>query len=269
MFTRKKHFSSRLKFSPSSFGQIISRLKEAGFSEISVKIPREYNKFGKIEFSPQEFINLNYNFVSQILTAKNASDTIKILFINNSDSKAIFDDTVFPSSNSEFSKYYVETKDPMRIVGLLDFVGSLLKENSLRSSSVANLQRVLILVASTYLFFSSFILIDLAEKGSGIFSSIFYSNTYVLSFLFVIFLLYIFFYTITPGGLYLNKFEHPIISFTKRIFIGDLKDNLIISSLIRITKILFTGFIVNILWYFFGDIIINALKFLPSLLNID
>lgn len=267
MFTRKKNFSNRLKFTKNSLEQIIKKLKEGGFTEFSIKIPKSYTIFKKNEFTTDEFISLNYNFVSQILLAKSSTDTIKILFTNNTNSKANFDDTIFPSSTSELSKYYIESKDPVRIVGLIDFIDTLLEENSVRGPFMARFQNYLIFFSSIYLLL--FVSIFLSFFDKNIYSPwlIFQNNILILSFIFIFSIFYIFFHIINPGGLYLNKFEHPIVSFAKRIFMGDFKDNLIISFLVFVAKLIFAGFFVNILWAFFGDTLINAIKFLPSLIN--
>ena len=150
MFNRKKYFPSRLLFSKASIEEIVKQLQDAGFQDITFKIPNEYKKFDKFEFSAREFIDLSYNFVSQILIAKNGAETIKILFINNSSSQAVFNDTTFPSSNSEHTKFSITTNDPVRIIGLIDFLEILLESNSLRKSFSANFQERLLFV--TYFF---------------------------------------------------------------------------------------------------------------------
>lgn len=260
MFTRKIHFSSRLKFDKKSLNQIVDGFKCASFNEITIKIPNEYSTFDKKEFTYEEFINLNYNFTSQILIAKNENETIKILFINNSNSEANFLDITFPSSNSELSKYYIEVTDPTRIIGIKDFLDFLLKESSLRSYSVAKMQTFLMLVTSLYIGFFPIFAMNLKPMFNLQNSSYVHFKDNILWFLVSLFisLSYIFFYKINPGGLYLNKFEHPIISFTKRIFIGDLKDNLIISFITWIIKLIFGGIIVNILWEILKDYFTNV-----------
>lgn len=264
MFNRKKYFSKRLLFNKASIVEIINQLKKAGYHDIIFKIPQEYVKFDKFEFSEQEFVDFNYNFVALIMIAKNTNETLKILFVNNSSSKTNFLDLTFPSSNSEHTKFYIETNDPARIIGLIDFLDFLLKTNSLRGPYLSFFQSGLFLSASLFVLVTVSSFTVIFDHDTSLLTSFFYKNSLLLSFITLLSLIYIFYYTITPGGLYINKFEHPFISFSKRIFIGDLKDNLIISFFLFISKLLLGGFLVNILWSFFGQTVIEALKFLYS-----
>lgn len=269
MFTREKHFPKRLKFDLKSFNYIVEKLKEAGFDEITIKIPKEYTKFKKFEYSAEEFIKLNYNFVSQILVAKNEESSIKILFINNSSSKANFHDTIFPSSNSEYSKYNIVTKDPIKIVGLIDFIDHILYESSVRSLFISKFQSFLLFFVFLSYFFGCFLFLDIFyEDSSGFFLNTLKDSPLFISFSFIFSIVYIFYYTVTPGGLYVNKFEHPLMSFTKRIFIGDFKDNLIVNFFLTIFKLTLMGIFIQIVWHFLGDIIIDAVNFIIIFLKL-
>jgi len=257
MFSRKSDFSGRLLFDRKSFIEIIEKFKTAGFSDIVIVIPNEYKAFKKKTFTVEEFVNLNYNFLAQILIAKNNdNETIKILFINNSNFEASFNDTSFPSISSESSKFFVYTNDPVRLPGLIDFIKSLLRESSLRGPILSKIQNYLLFIAYFYIGIVGFAILNptvknLINNQIGLFST-----------LFIFCLLYIFSLNIKPGGLYINKFEHPFVSFTKRIFSCDFKNNPIINSLISIIKFVLAGLFLQIIWGLLGEWIMNTIKFL-------
>jgi hypothetical protein len=267
MFSRKESFSNRLFFNKSSFSIIIKQLELGGFNNISVKVPLDYKNFDKHEFSIDEFLSLEYNFIAQILIAKSATDTLKILFVNNSGPQTKFKDKTFPSSHSELSKFYVQSNDPVRILGLADFIKTTLKDASIRSSSVAYWHSFLMSVAVGYFFLFSILFIDIFNSDPGPFRPFFLDNILLLSFLLLISVAFIFFYVVSPVGLYLNKFEHPLLSFAKRIFAGDWKNNPIVNFFILIGKLLLAGLFVNVVWYFTQDVIINAVNFLLTLIK--
>ena len=267
MFSRKESFSNRLFFNKSSFEKIVKQLNLGGFDDLSVKIPLDYNKFDKHEFSVNEFLNLEYNFIAQILVAKNESETLKILFVNNSGPKTSFKDKIFPSSHSELSKFYVQSADPVRILGLIDFIRTTLEDTSIRSITVARWHNFLMGLAMGYFFLFSILFIDIFDSEPDPFIPFFLDNILLFSFLLLLSVAFIFFYVVSPVGLYLNKFEHPLLSFTKRIFAGDWKNNPIVNFLVLICKLSVAGLFVNVIWFFTQDVIINAIRFLPTLIK--
>ncbi len=269
IFTRKNSFSDRLKFDGGSFNEIIRLLKSAGFTKITIKIPEGYKNFKKKVFSPNEFIAQSYNFTAQILVAQKDEyqEVIKILFVNNQNSITSFNDQIFPSSHSVSSKYHIETSDPVRLIGLDDFVKSLLEQNSIRSISISKLQRFLQIFSTLYLMGWMFFAVSLLSSGKG-FSVPFFSSFVYGDIISIVLLLasvvYLFFDMIYPGGLYVAPFEHPSMSFVRRIFVGDLKNNLILAFLIWIVKVALIGIVLslvyNVIWALVGEKILKVIS---------
>ncbi len=270
MFSRRKTFSSRLIFDRKAFNEIIHLLELADFSNISVKIPDGYKIFRKKNFTPSEFIALKYNFTAQILSAENPKqkEIIKILFVNNSGSKTTFNDEIFLSGHSVSSQYYLETVGPVRLVGLNDFAKDTLERCSIRDSGLSKMQNFLYFIGTIYLFLWWMIFIPTLAMADGFsvpfFSSYHYGNAISVSLLVTSFL-YLFYIKVYPGGLYVVSFVHPTISFTRRIFVGDLKNNLIIHFFIWIIKVVIigvaVGFISNLTWALMGE---SILDFIPK-----
>lgn len=269
MFTRKNSFSDRLKFDSAAFNEIIRILKSARFTEIVIKIPEDYKNFEKKIFTPEEFVSPNYNFTAQILVAQNEAhqEMIKILFVNNSNSVTSFNDQTFPSSHSVSSGYHVETSDPVRLIGLDDFVKNLLEQNSIRGAGVSRLQNFLQIFSTLYLLGWMFFAVSFLDNGKGFsvpfFSSFAYGEIFSVALLLAS-ISYLFFHTIHPGGLYVAPFEHPSVSFARRIFVGDLKNNLIVVFLIWIVKVALIGVVLslisNVIWALAGDKILQAIS---------
>jgi hypothetical protein len=256
MFSKKKPFASRLKYDEKSFHQLSRLLSEGGFSDITIKIPEKgYDNFPNKELSFEEFVTQKYNFVAIILTArKNDNELLKVLFVNNRNVRTSFNDTIFPSSHSASSAFYAETPDPARVWGLTEFVKDLLISNSSRSIGVANVQETLFVFSSVYLlFYGSFFGLRIATSFST-FVAIVADHTFLALVLPVLMIVYIFYYITHPGGVYMGPFEHPIPSFIRRIFLGDLKNNLVVSFSVWLLKIIvgtvLLGLVGNVLWLF-------------------
>lgn len=264
MFNRRERFSNRLLFDDAAFNDIVRLLKEAGFSEINVRVPEDYKNFPKKVFTPEEFLTTNYNFTAQILSAAKKDESIKIMFINNSNAKGEFEDKIFPSSHSSSSKYYVESVDPVRLSGLQDFVRTLLAEKSLRHSYTAKLQTFFAVVSGIFLFSTPYLLTgNFRGTDFGILTHGPAALKLVLLLLLITSPVYLFFHMIYPGGLYVAPFEHRIISFARRIYLGDLKNNLLLSFFWSVAKILLIGLVANIfynvIWAFYGQGIMKTI----------
>lgn len=270
LFKRRTAFSSRLKFDAGAFNEIVRQLREAGFVKVEVKIPEHYKNFPEKTLSPEEFLNKHYNFVALILCAEKSdgSEGIKILFVNHSQTKSVFSDQTFPSSHSESPKYSIHAKDPVRLLGLGDFTRTLLETNSIRSPKASRTQNALAAFATLYILLGWIFAFSNLIDGLGVMilgaGPIPVSSVLIL--LLVVSPIYLFIHMLTPGGLYVMPFEHPIASFSKRIFVGDLRDNPIVVFIFFIFKLaaigLFGSIFYNVVWALLGDKImmhVNAL----------
>ena len=269
IFTQQNTFSDRLKFDIKSFNEIIRLLNSAGFSKIVIKIPEGYKNFEKKIFTPEEFCAQKYNFAAQILVARKDEyrEIIKILFVNNSNSITLFNDQTFPSGHSVSSKYYIGTSDPVRLGGLDNFVRKLLERNSVRNISISKLQNFLKILSTLYLigWMLFFVAFNQNKKGLTVpfFSSLVYGDLLSIALLLAA-VTYLFWNMVYPGGLYSAPFEHPCVSFARRIFVGDLKNNLIVTFLIWIIKFValgvMMGIISNALWAVLGNKILQIMS---------
>lgn len=264
MFTRQNIFSDRLKYDKKSFNEVVRLLRLAGFEKIQIKIPKDYQNFKRKSFTPEEFIKQEYNFVASILVAckEQEKETIKVLFVNNSKAKTSFEDTTFPSSLDMGCRYYIDTSDPVRLIGIDDFVKRTLSANSSRDSRIAKLQSVFYILNVFYIWFWFFFAVttNLPENNGTISAAIrIFAYSPIGSILLFEALIYLFFYTVNPGGLYVNPFEHPWLSFIKRVLTGDYKNNLIINFFLSLTKIVFIAIFSNIIWVFAGSWILDLL----------
>lgn len=260
VFDKTKTFNGRLVFDASSLNEIGKFIRGAGFSEIKIKIPEKgYKNISGREFTLEDFVALEYNFDAQILTAKSKDEVIKILFVNRSNAVSIFNDSVLPSGHSIASSIYVESNDPVRLIGLLDFVGSLLEKNSTRSLALARTQNYLSVLASLYLFgvFGLFF----SVFNDGVFSKEIFIGHWFLSIVSpILFTFYLLYHIVHPGGLYVRKFEHPLLSFYRRISAGDLRNNLIIVFLVWIFKVVIAGIIIGVSVNLLSDPVRQFLK---------
>ncbi len=246
-FYRIKSFNERFLFDRGSLNNVKESLTAAGFSDLEFKIPlNRYKNISATKFSFQEFVELEYNFVAQILMASKGRELVKVLFVNNSGSKAILDDIDFPSSHSVSSGIYVESDDPVRLSGMMDFIESLVLQNSLRSIRLAKAQQILFTVSSFYLFLGPLGAVTIFNDGR-LSTEVFLQHWFMLIILPLLSAWYILYHTIHPGGLYIRGFEHPIVSFYRRLSAGDLRNNLLVVFIIWIFKIVIAGVIIGVL----------------------
>lgn len=260
IFNKTKNFNNRLVFDASSLCEIARFLREAGFSDIKIRIPEKgYENISGRVFTLNNFIALEYNFDAQILNAKSNNEMIKILFVNRLNAISTFNDSIFPSGHSMMSSIYVESDDPVRLIGLLDFAESSLSKNSVRSLTLAKMQNYLFVLASLYLFGVFGLFFSVVSDGVPS-KDIFFEHwflSFVLPSLFIFYLLY---HIVHPGGLYIRRFEHPLLSFYRRISAGDLRSNLILVFLVWIFKVVFAGIIIGVGVNLLSDPVLELLK---------
>src|SRR5688572_72592 len=129
----KKQYPSYYTYERSDVLNLCSELNSKGWSKQSWKVPVNNNfDVAKGQFTSEDFFAMNYNFPAVIGVFENPKnhDIIKIMFVNNSSSMKKFNDFTFPSSQSEGPKYYIESKDEIRAIGLTDYMKRLLKKHN-------------------------------------------------------------------------------------------------------------------------------------------
>ena len=108
---------------------------------------------------------------------------------------------------------------------------------------MAKTQNYLYMFASLYLFGIFGLLIAVKDNFN---KDIFLEHWFLSFILPLLFIFYLLYHIIHPGGLYVRNFEHPLVSFYTRISAGDLRNNLIIVFFIWIFKVVIAGLIIGI-----------------------
>lgn len=246
MFSRRRQLDRRRNYSKEFFLSLLQRLSEAGFEDVSVILPHNYETVDPRNsiVSVQEFLDRERNYAATILIAKakERSELLKILFVNSS-AKALFIDDTFPSAASEPPAIYFQSPDPARAYALFEYFFDLLNKSPIREFILFS---VVQLIASLFIFIETFSL--LGKKGFLI-SRQFHLPIYLdlIATLLSIFVIYRFFSQ--PSGLWIKpKRETKLLSFMKMAIRGELRDNPLVQLLITILG----GLIVAILAKLFG-----------------
>lgn len=246
MFSRRRNLDRRRKYSKEFFLSLLQRLSEAGFEDVSIVLPHNYETVDPRNsiVSVQEFLNRERNYAATILMAraKERNELLKILFVNSS-AKALFVDDTFPSAASEPPALYFQSPDPARAYALFEYFFDLLRQGPIREFALLSIVQ---LIASLFIFTEAFSL--LGKKGFLI-SKLFNLPVYLdlIATVFSVFIAYRFFSQ--PSGLWIKpKRETKLLSFVKMAIRGELRDNPVVQLLITILG----GLIVAILAKLFG-----------------
>jgi hypothetical protein len=248
MFSRRRYLDRRKKYSREIFLSLLPELSEAGFEDISVVLPHNYETVDPRNsvIPVQEFINRERNYAAVIVIAKSKdrNETLKILFVNSS-AKALFVDDTFPSAASEPPALYFQSPDPARTYALFEYFYEILNQGSAREFVIFSLFQ---LVATIFLLLETFS--ALGKKGLLI-SRQFHLPIYLdITAVLLSFLVIYRFYS-QPSGLWIKpRRETRLLSFFKMAIRGELRDNPVVQLLITILG----GLIVAILAKLFGII---------------
>jgi hypothetical protein len=130
-FTQRSKYPLRAFIGKESFGYLLSRLSQLGFSEQKVILPQLIVKNEKMLAGPekkdltaQEFLDSDEDFKSIVLQSKNnEGEEIAILFKNDLTNRISFNSNIYsvveeiPKSN-----LYISTYDPIRTYGLMKYL---------------------------------------------------------------------------------------------------------------------------------------------------
>ncbi len=241
MFSLRKEIGGNRQWDSAFITKLVTDLQEAGFNKSTFKIPIDKDFFNTsldqqnsleekithLEIPYKEFIDQERNYPAVIFVAINEKlkDQIKILFVNTS-KETKFNDNTFPSGHSVPSQIYVQSPDPSRVYGLINFFYSYLtlKESSNLKYSITGLIAFFLLGLETIHFFAQ--KLGFLQKTLKI-SPLFDFGIILLS----IYWFYRFFST--PTGLSVNKRETAtFLSFINRAIKGDLRDNPLVNILV-------------------------------------
>ena len=246
MFSRRRYLNRRNKYSREIFLGLLPKLSEAGFEDISVVLPHNYETVDPRNsvIQVQEFIDRERNYAAVIIIAKSKerNETLKILFVNSS-AKALFIDDTFPSAASEPPALYFQSPDPARTYALFEYFYEILNQGSKIEFVIFSLVQ---LVASIILLLETFSV--LGKKGFLI-SRQFHLPIYLDLFAILLSILVIYRFFSEPSGLWIKpRRETRLISFFKMAIRGELRDNPVVQLLITILG----GIIVALLAKLFG-----------------
>jgi len=246
MFSRRRYLDRRRKYSKDFFLSLLQRLSEAGFEDISVVLPHNYETVDprNSEVSVQDFLDRERNYAATILIAKSKerNELMKILFVNSS-AKALFIDDTFPSAASEPPALYFQSPDPARTYALFEYFFDLLNQGSIRQFVLFSIVQ---LIASVFIFMEAFSL--LGKKGFFI-SKRFHLPIYIDLIAAILSISVVYRFFSQPSGLWIKpKRETQVFSFLKMAIRGEVRDNPLIQLLITVIG----GLIVAVLAKLFG-----------------
>jgi hypothetical protein len=229
MFSKRKSFSKSRKFDREFLGNFVVDLRKSGFQNINFRLPHNLipnSSEDLIDY--EEFIRRGRNYPSVILIAENQdkNEIIKILFVNIS-RKTFFKDDTFPSGHSEPAELFVQSPDPARVYGLFGFFYDYLNKTPTIPFLIwlITLFSFIFLIAEfTSISRKEFLIDRYWEFGAA------WMDIVALFFVFTI----LFFFFSQEGGLYVKEKETGVLSWTKRIIKGELRDNPLVNLLVTI-----------------------------------
>jgi len=247
MFSRRRHLDRRRKYSKEFFLSLLQRLSEAGFEDISIVLPHNYETVDPRQsiISVQEFLDRERNYAATILIARarERNELLKILFVNSS-AKALFIDDTFPSAASEPPALYIQSPDPARAYALFEYFFELLRQGPIREFVLLSMVQLLALL---FIFMEA---LSLLGKKAFLLSKQFDLPVYLdlIGVLLSVFIGFRFFSQ--TSGLWIKpKRETKLFSFLKMAIRGELRDNPLVQLIITILG----GLIVAILAWISTD----------------
>lgn len=235
----KKSYPNYYSFEKSDITKLCDELMSKGFSKQEWKVPTNNNfDIGKGVFTTEKYFSLNYNFAAVIAVFENPEnkDIIKIMFVNNSSSMKKFNDFTFPSSQSEGPKYYVESSDEIRAIGLAGYMKQLLKLRNRNKGIQYRLASTFNWAALLYVagyFVGLKYIIENMPSLLPLFST-----------LLALAIATVFLSAISiKRGIYINSFPHPLLSFIDQMIKGSFVENPITYVFIRLLAVVVTGII--------------------------
>jgi len=136
MFARRRVLDSRRQYTRPFFEAFVQKLKEAGFDELSVVLPHNYESVDPRNsiVTLEDYLKRERNFAAIILKARSSSrdELMKVLFVNSSD-QAIFIDDTYPSAASEPTSLFFQSPDPARAFAVFEYFYEMLSGSSLKN----------------------------------------------------------------------------------------------------------------------------------------
>jgi len=134
MFSARRRIPTNRVYDKAYLEKLGKDLSEAGFDDMTIKLPHNLVGIEQSEISFKEFVERERNYPSVILCARSTakSETLKVLFVNIS-RKAFFVDDTFPSGHSEPPEMFVQSPDPARVHALTGFFGAYFEKEAKQS----------------------------------------------------------------------------------------------------------------------------------------
>jgi len=232
MFTARRAIPSNRIYSRDTLEKLGLDLRDAGFDEITVKLPRNLVQ-GERQVPLEDFMERERNYPAVIVSAASTErhEAIKFLFVNIS-SKTFFDDDTFPSGHSEPSELFVQSPDPARVYSLAGFFGEYFKK---RGKSSRTALQLLAYVGALSLLVAQILSL---MKRTGFFTAV-CTSLGVGPFLdlasSVVALVVVFTFFKAPAGLYVKPPpQTKVWTLANRAVKGELRDNPLVSLVVTI-----------------------------------
>ena len=239
MFSIRKRLGAARHWDRSFLSQLAVNLDDAGFTELSVKLPVNLATIAKETFPAQqriedellnrevtfqEFLDTERNYPAVIFVAINEArnETMKVLFVNTSKKTAFMDDT-FPSGHSVPSQLYVQSPDPARVYSLFHFFYEFLRKQGDSTTFATTVGGVAFLLTAVQI-------LAFISSGQGLLADVWDLNN-LLDIAAVIGLVLIQYAAFKiPTGLSVNERETQTAqSLVVRAIRGEWRDNLIVT----------------------------------------
>jgi hypothetical protein len=256
MFSMRKELPGGRQWNRPFLKELGSDLLEAGFSDLTVKLPINLPRVLSDDQSSdeqeiltalrkgslvlEEFLNRERNYPAIIFVAKNEAqkETIKILFGNIS-TETTFADSTFPSGNSVRSTLYVQSADPARAYALFKFFYEYLVRES-------NSMMFRIFLAPLYIVALAAEIISFLGGGQGLIQVAWGQSVLIDVALVLVLILLMYSFFKTPTGLFVNDRRTATPgSYFRRAISGDLRDNPIVNIILSVIASIITALILK------------------------
>ena len=232
MFSRRRNLDRRRKYSKDFLLSLVQQLTEAGFCEISIVLPHNYETVDPKNsvVSVEDFIKRERNYAAIIVVAraKEKEEVLKVLFVNSS-AKALFADDTFPSAASEPPALYFQSPDPARAYALFEYFFEYLSQGSLGKFILFSVIQLLAMVFLITEFF------HFTGKKDFLISAQFKLPSYFDFAAMVLSAVFLFRFFSQPSGLWIKpKRETKLLSMIKMAIRGELRDNPFVQLIITI-----------------------------------
>jgi len=245
MFSARRRIPGNRVYDKGFLEKLGKDLSEAGFDDITIKLPHNLVGMEQSEIPFKEFVERERNYPSVILCATSTTkrETLKVLFVNIS-RKAFFVDDTFPSGHSEPPEMFIQSPDPARVYALTGFFSAYFEKEAKQSSTALG---VLSFIAAVFALAAEVLAFLKTSRG---FLSTTYTSGWAIAADLAIglvagILIYDFF--TKKQGLYVHdRPRRNIWGLAKQAIRGEVRDNPLVSFIVSVLGTLTTTIILKV-----------------------